>query len=81
MLAIGAEVLTSMVNWEDRSTCVLFGDGAGAAVLHAGTGRGIVHTRMGAEGALADLEWIAARPGTKARAAIGPMPVPTPGPG
>ncbi|WP_320170944.1 beta-ketoacyl-ACP synthase III [Maridesulfovibrio sp.] len=36
ILVCGAEVLTSRVNWEDRSTCVLFGDGAGAAVLTAG---------------------------------------------
>lgn len=36
ILICGSEVLTSRVNWEDRSTCVLFGDGAGAAVLTAG---------------------------------------------
>ena len=34
-LVIGAETLSKMVNWEDRSTCVLFGDGAGAAVIQA----------------------------------------------
>ena len=38
ILVCGAEVVTSRVNWEDRSTCVLFGDGAGAAVMVAGTG-------------------------------------------
>ena len=37
ILICGAEVITSRVNWEDRSTCVLFGDGAGAAVLTAGS--------------------------------------------
>ncbi|NDV21111.1 beta-ketoacyl-ACP synthase III [Desulfovibrio sp. JC022] len=37
ILVCGAEVVTSRVNWEDRSTCVLFGDGAGAAVMTAGT--------------------------------------------
>ncbi len=37
ILICGSEVLTSRVNWEDRSTCVLFGDGAGAAILTAGT--------------------------------------------
>ena len=36
VLVIGAEKMTSLVNWEDRSTCVLFGDGAGAAVLTPG---------------------------------------------
>ncbi len=35
ILIIGADVLTSLVNWEDRSTCVLFGDGAGAVILKA----------------------------------------------
>ncbi|WP_319762263.1 beta-ketoacyl-ACP synthase III [Maridesulfovibrio sp.] len=38
ILLCGAEVLTSRVNWEDRSTCVLFGDGAGATILTAGDG-------------------------------------------
>ncbi|WP_421900208.1 beta-ketoacyl-ACP synthase III [Maridesulfovibrio sp.] len=37
ILVCGSEVVTSRVNWEDRSTCVLFGDGAGAAVMTAGT--------------------------------------------
>src|SRR5260370_7132403 len=38
VLVIGAEKLTSITNWTDRNTCVLFGDGAGAAVLrHRGT--------------------------------------------
>ncbi|CCO22532.1 beta-ketoacyl-ACP synthase III [Maridesulfovibrio hydrothermalis] len=37
ILICGAEIVTSRVNWEDRTTCVLFGDGAGAAVLTAGT--------------------------------------------
>ena len=36
ILVCGAEILTSRVNWEDRSTCVLFGDGAGAAIMTAG---------------------------------------------
>lgn len=55
VMVIGAEKMSSITDWEDRSTCVLFGDGAGAAVLGPGEGRGIIHTRMGAEGALADL--------------------------
>ncbi|WP_320173121.1 beta-ketoacyl-ACP synthase III [Maridesulfovibrio sp.] len=37
ILVCGSEVLTSRVNWEDRSTCVLFGDGAGAVIMTAGT--------------------------------------------
>ncbi|WP_432737990.1 beta-ketoacyl-ACP synthase III [Maridesulfovibrio sp. FT414] len=53
ILICGAEVLTSRVNWEDRSTCVLFGDGAGAAVLSAGQegepGR-VIDTILSADG-------------------------------
>ncbi|APG24844.1 beta-ketoacyl-ACP synthase III [Syntrophotalea acetylenica] len=51
ILVIGGEVLTSMVNWEDRNTCVLFGDGAGAVVLGpAREQRGILATDIGADG-------------------------------
>jgi 3-oxoacyl-[acyl-carrier-protein] synthase III len=41
-LVIGAEVFSRIVDWKDRSTCVLFGDGAGAFVLEAGTGNGSI---------------------------------------
>lgn len=54
-LVIGAEKISPFVNWTDRTTCVLFGDGAGAAVLQAGKGRGIIETIMGSDGALAEL--------------------------
>ncbi len=56
VLLIGAETLTRLLDWTDRSTCVLFGDGAGAVVLEAaeGTGavsdRGVLHTVARAEG-------------------------------
>ncbi|ABA90222.1 3-oxoacyl-(acyl carrier protein) synthase III [Syntrophotalea carbinolica DSM 2380] len=51
ILLIGGEVLTSMVNWEDRNTCVLFGDGAGAVVLGPSQqDRGILTTQIGADG-------------------------------
>ena len=51
-LVIGAEKLSAFVNWQDRTTCVLFGDGAGAAVLrHAEEGEGeILATEMGSDG-------------------------------
>ncbi|MFA5515993.1 MAG: beta-ketoacyl-ACP synthase III [Desulfuromonadales bacterium] len=50
-LVIGGDVLTSMVNWEDRDTCVLFGDGAGAVVLApANEGRGILKTVLRSDG-------------------------------
>jgi 3-oxoacyl-[acyl-carrier-protein] synthase-3 len=56
-LIIGAEKLSSVTNWSDRSTCVLFGDGAGAAVLRrAEPGEGsIVATEMGTDGSLTHL--------------------------
>ncbi len=56
-LIIGAEKLSAVTNWEDRTTCVLFGDGAGAAVLrraepHEGS---ILATEMGSDGSLTHL--------------------------
>ncbi len=56
-LIIGAEKLSAVTNWEDRATCVLFGDGAGAAVLRAaGPGEGsILATEMGTDGNLTHL--------------------------
>jgi 3-oxoacyl-[acyl-carrier-protein] synthase-3 len=51
ILVIGADKLSTIVNWEDRNTCVLFGDGAGAAILrHRQGGRGIITTSMGSDG-------------------------------
>lgn len=56
VLVIGAEKLSSIVNWEDRNTCVLFGDGAGAAVLqNRTTSHGLLTAVMGADGSKADL--------------------------
>jgi 3-oxoacyl-[acyl-carrier-protein] synthase-3 len=56
ILVIGAEVLTRFLDWEDRNTCVLFGDGAGAAVLVPGEGdRGIVSTHLHSDGRMAEL--------------------------
>lgn len=51
ILVIGAEKLSGVVDWTDRNTCVLFGDGAGAAILrHRPGSHGIIHTTMGADG-------------------------------
>lgn len=50
-LVIGAEVLSRIVDWKDRNTCVLFGDGAGAAVLESCDDYGIVSTFFGSDGA------------------------------
>jgi len=49
-LVIGAEILSKVLNWEDRSTCVLFGDGAGAAVLKSSNEDGIIACYSGSDG-------------------------------
>ena len=61
-LIIGAEKLSSVTDWTDRTTCVLFGDAAGAAVLHkvAQPGIGILGSDLGADGEFADNLYIAA---------------------
>jgi 3-oxoacyl-[acyl-carrier-protein] synthase III len=56
VLVIGAEKLSSITNWADRNTCVLFGDGAGAAVLrHRGGTHGVIATHVGSDGQYADI--------------------------
>ncbi|MBB3226848.1 3-oxoacyl-[acyl-carrier-protein] synthase-3 [Luteibacter sp. Sphag1AF] len=55
VLVVGAETLTRMVDWTERETCVLFGDGAGAVVLEASDEPGILATRMHANGGFKDL--------------------------
>lgn len=59
VLVIGAEKMSAIIDWQDRATCVLFGDGAGAAVLTAATGdgRGILSAYMKSDGELAELLW------------------------
>jgi len=54
-LVIGAETISRMVDWTDRSTCVLFGDGAGAVVLRADDQPGIISTHLHADGKYKDL--------------------------
>jgi 3-oxoacyl-[acyl-carrier-protein] synthase-3 len=56
VLVIGAEKLSTIVNWTDRNTCVLFGDGAGAAVLrHRPGSRGILSSVNGSDGRFAEI--------------------------
>ena len=56
VLVIGAEKLTSITNWNDRNTCVLFGDGAGAAILrHRGSAHGVISTYIGSDGQYTDI--------------------------
>jgi 3-oxoacyl-[acyl-carrier-protein] synthase-3 len=54
-LVIGAETISRMVDWTDRSTCVLFGDGAGAVVLAASDEEGVISTHLHADGKYKDL--------------------------
>lgn len=56
VLVVGSEKMSAIVDWTDRSTCVLFGDGAGATVLSPATnGAGILSSYMGSDGTLAEL--------------------------
>ena len=66
-LVIGSEVYSRILNWQDRGTCVLFGDGAGAVFLRAGprsakdgsgTDRGILSTHLHAQGSLGDILYV-----------------------
>ena len=58
ILVIGVEVLSRIVDWTDRSTCVLFGDGAGAVLLVPDdSGRGVLSTHLYADGSLAEILW------------------------
>lgn len=69
-LVIGAETFSRILDWEDRSTCVLFGDGAGAVVLeaqpqHSGRDdRGIISTRIRSDGRYEDLLYVDGGPGS-----------------
>ncbi|MFT5397222.1 MAG: 3-oxoacyl-[acyl-carrier-protein] synthase-3 [Gammaproteobacteria bacterium] len=57
-LVIGAEVFSRILNWEDRGTCVLFGDGAGAVILEANEETGILSTHIHADGQYENLLWV-----------------------
>jgi len=62
VLVIGSEVYSRIMNWDDRGTCVLFGDGAGSVFVRAGTDRdgtqGILSTHLHAQGTLGDLLYV-----------------------
>ncbi|WP_114377920.1 beta-ketoacyl-ACP synthase III [Elioraea thermophila] len=69
VLVVGAEVNSRILDWTDRATCVLFGDGAGAVVLRAGeagpggSGPGLLSTHLHADGSYADLLYVDGGPG------------------
>lgn len=54
-LVIGAETMSRIIDWTDRETCVLFGDGAGAVVLEAAETPGVMYSTLGADGRYRDL--------------------------
>ena len=59
-VVVGSEVYSRILNWRDRTTCVLFGDGAGAVVLRASDspGRGVLSTHLHSDGRLGDLLYV-----------------------
>jgi 3-oxoacyl-[acyl-carrier-protein] synthase-3 len=57
-LVVGAEVFSRILNWQDRGTCVLFGDGAGAVVLQASDDTGILSSHIHADGKYENLLWV-----------------------
>lgn len=61
-LVIGSEVMSRIVDWNDRKTCVLFGDGAGACVLQASKEPGILCSLLGADGRQQDLLYLENHP-------------------
>ena len=54
-LVIGAETMSRIIDWTDRETCVLFGDGAGAVILEAAETPGIIYSTLGADGRYREL--------------------------
>src|SRR3546814_19619910 len=67
-LGIGAETFSRILDWDDRTTCVLFGDGAGAIVLEAAEvaddGPGVLATRLHADGAHHEMLYVDGGPST-----------------
>ena len=55
VLVVGADTFSRILDWNDRSTCVLFGDGAGAVVLGASEEQGIIHSKLHADGSYLNL--------------------------
>jgi 3-oxoacyl-[acyl-carrier-protein] synthase-3 len=64
VLLVGAETMSRLLDWDDRTTCVLFGDGAGAVVLQVGEGegtsadRGVLNSKLYSDGRLHDLLYV-----------------------
>jgi 3-oxoacyl-[acyl-carrier-protein] synthase-3 len=57
-LVIGAETFTRILDWSDRTTCILFGDGSGAVIVEAADEPGIISSRLHADGRYRELLWV-----------------------
>ena len=68
-LIIGAEIITKLVDWNDRTTCVLFGDGAGAVIVKPSDEQGIISTHLGADGQYKELLYYPVGPSKDLKAA------------
>jgi 3-oxoacyl-[acyl-carrier-protein] synthase-3 len=66
-LVIGAETMSRIIDWTDRETCVLFGDGAGAVILAAGDEPGIIYNTFGADGRYRELLYASSGVATRHR--------------
>ena len=71
-LVVGAETMSRIVDWTDRETCVLFGDGAGAVVLEQSEEPGIIYSKLGADGRYRELLY--ASTGVSTRPTAGDVP-------
>jgi 3-oxoacyl-[acyl-carrier-protein] synthase-3 len=60
ILVVGAEIFSRIIDFTDRGTCILFGDGAGAAIVQASDAPGIEGTVLGADGTAAEILWMPA---------------------
>ena len=67
-LVIGAETMSRIIDWKDRETCVLFGDGAGAVILEAAEQPGIMYSTLGADGRYRELLYASSGVSTRHRA-------------
>jgi 3-oxoacyl-[acyl-carrier-protein] synthase III len=66
-LVIGAETMSRIIDWTDRETCVLFGDGAGAVILEAAESPGIIYSTLGADGRYRELLYASSGVSTRHR--------------
>jgi 3-oxoacyl-[acyl-carrier-protein] synthase III len=69
-LVVGAEIYSRIIDWKDRSTCVLFGDGAGAVVLKASDEQGVISSKVNSDGHFEDLLYVTGGPASGVEALL-----------